>query len=100
MNDSVSKFEELSMGFQGLASQVIVYLPRVVAAVLVLVVGWLLARLLSLLLVRAISQLDELRHRPISKRRLAPVQTRHPPSRVIGELVFWLLMFVFLTLPR
>ena len=98
MNDTVSLFEELSTGFQDLASQVIVYLPRVIAAVLVLVVGWLLARGLSMLLVRAISQLDELWHRLISKRGLTPVQTRHPPTRVVGELLFWLLMFVFVTL--
>jgi small-conductance mechanosensitive channel len=98
MNDTVSMIEELSTGFQDLASQVIVYLPRVVAAVLVLVIGWLLARALSLLLVRAISQLDELWHRLISKRGLAPVQTRRPPTRVVGELVFWLLMFVFVIL--
>jgi small-conductance mechanosensitive channel len=98
MNDSVSILEELTTGLQGMASQAIVYLPRVIAAVLVLVVGWLLARVLSHLLVRAISQLDELWHRLISKRGLAPVQSHHPPTRVVGELVFWLLMFVFVTL--
>ncbi len=98
MTDTVSIFEELTAGFQALVSQAIVYLPKVIAAVLVLVVGYLLARVLSSLLVRAISQLDELWHRLISKRGLASVPTRHPPTRVVGELVFWLLMFVFVTL--
>lgn len=98
MNDSASIFQDLSAGFQGLVSQVIVYLPRVVAALLVLVVGWLLARLLSKLLVRGIGRLDELWHRLIAKRGMAPVQSRHPPTRFVGELVFWLLMFIIVTL--
>ncbi len=97
MNDSVSLFEELTTGFQPLVSQVIVYLPKIAVALLILLFGWLLARVLSLLIVRAIARLDGLWHRLISKRGLAPVQLHHPPTRFVGELVFWLMMLVVVT---
>jgi len=81
-----------------MTAQVLAYLPRIAVAVLVLVLGWLLARLLRMLVVRAISSLDRLWQRLISKRGLENLQPRHPPTRIVGELVFWLLMLIFITL--
>lgn len=97
MNETNDMFEVLSTGFQGIASQVIVYLPKVAVALLILFLGWLLARVLSLLVVRSIARLDELWHRLITKRGLAPVRSHHPPTRFVGELVFWLMMLVVVT---
>lgn len=98
MNESVSTLEGLIAGLQGMMVQVLEYLPRIAAAVLVLVLGWLLARMLRLLVVRAIGRLDRLWQRLISKRGLEHMQSRHPPARVVGELVFWLLLLIFVTL--
>ncbi|WP_126455020.1 mechanosensitive ion channel family protein [Sulfuriflexus mobilis] len=98
MNESTSIIEGLTAGLQAIVAEVLTYLPKVAAAVLVLVLGWLLARLLRLLVVRAIGSLDQLWQRLISKRGLGHIQPRHPPTRIVGELVFWLLMLIFVTL--
>ncbi len=98
MNESVSIFEGLTAGLQSLLTQALMYLPKVVAAVLVLIVGWLVARLLRLLVVRTIGRLDLLWQQLISKRGLEQLQPRHPPIRVVGELVFWVLMLIFVAM--
>jgi hypothetical protein len=98
MNESASILEGMVTGFQGMLDQAMAYLPRVAAAILVLIVGWLLARLLRLLVVRAIGRLDRFWQRLISRRGLQHLQPRQPPARIVGELVFWLLMLMFVTL--
>lgn len=98
MKESASTLEGLVAGFQSMMAEVLAYLPRVAAAVLILVLGWLMARLLRLVVVRAIGRLDHLWQRLISKRGLEHLQPRHPPARIVGELVFWLLMLIFVTL--
>jgi len=98
MRDSGSTLEELIAGFQSITDQVMGYLPRVVIAVVVLLFGWLLARVLRFLVVRAVGRMDILWQRLISKKGLEHLPSRHPPTRIVGELVFWLLMLIFVTL--
>lgn len=98
MKESVDTLKGLVAGFQDIAVQVLAYLPRVAAAITVLVLGWLLARLLRLILERAIGRLDQLWQRLISKRGLKQLQPRHPPTRIVGALVFWLLLLIVITL--
>jgi len=98
MNDSASILEGISSVFQNIGGQVLLYLPRVAAAVVLMVFGWLLAKLLRLLVVRMIASLDHAWQRLVSRRGLEYMQSRQPPTRVVGELVFWLLMLVFMTL--
>ena len=96
--DSASNLEELASGLQLIVSQVLAYLPRVGVAILVLVVGWLLARLLRGVVMRTIAHLDQFWQRFVSKRGLGHLQPRNPPTRIVGELVFWLLLLIFVTL--
>jgi small-conductance mechanosensitive channel len=98
MNESASTLQGLTEGLQAMLAQVLAYLPKVAVAVLVLVLGWLLARMVRLLVVRAIGRMDQLWQRLISKRGLEYLQPRHPPARVVGELVFWLAMLIVVTL--
>lgn len=98
MNDSVSIFEGVSTVFQNMGGQVLQYLPNVAVAVVLLVFGWLLAKLGRLLVVRMIGGLDHVWQRFVSRRGLEHMQSRQPPTRLVGELVFWLLMLVFVTL--
>ena len=90
--------ETMTAGLQSMATQLLEYLPRVAVAILVLVIGWLIARLFRMLVVRAIGRLDKLWQRYIAKRGLEQLQPRHPPARIAGELFFWLLMLFFITL--
>ncbi len=98
MNDSASIFESTSTVFQNMGGQVLQYLPNVAVAVVLLVFGWLLAKLARLLVVRMIGSLDHVWQRFVSRRGLEHMQSRQPPTRLVGELVFWLLMLVFVTL--
>ncbi|MCW9023666.1 MAG: mechanosensitive ion channel [Gammaproteobacteria bacterium] len=98
MKESYHVLDGLVVGFQNMTAQVLAYLPKAALAVLVLVFGWLLARLLRLLVVRAVGRLDLLWQRLITKQSLLHLQPRHPPARIVGELVFWLLMLLFVTL--
>jgi hypothetical protein len=93
-----STLDGLMAGFQSISAQVMMYLPRVMVAVLVLVLGWLLARLLRLLVVRTIGRLDHLWQRLILKRGSEHLPPRRPPTRVVGEVVFWLVILIFVTL--
>lgn len=98
MNESSSILQGLTTGIQNMAAQLLTFLPRIVIALLLLVLGWFVARLLSKLVVRAIDHLDLLWQRLITKRGYAHLQSRHPPTRIVGQLVFWLLMLIFITL--
>lgn len=98
MNESASILQGLVPWFQSVAAQVLEYLPRIATAVLVLVLGWLLARLLRLLVMRAIGSLDHLWQRLIARPGLEHFSPHHPPTRIIGGVVFWLLLLVFLAL--
>jgi len=98
MNESLSTIELLTAGFQNLASQALLYLPKIIAAVVVLLLGWLLARLLSLLVVRGIGRIERFWRKLITKPGQVEVVSRQPPTRMMGELVFWLLMLIFVTL--
>lgn len=90
--------ESTAMALQNTATQVVEYLPRVAAAMLVLVVGWLMARMARSIIIKGISRLEQLWQVFIARRGLAQTQSRHPPARIIGELIFWLLILVFITL--
>jgi small-conductance mechanosensitive channel len=98
MIEPVLSFQDLAGEFQAMLTQMIAYLPKVMMAVAVLVLGWLLARLARVLVVRAIGRLDQLWQRLILKRGLEQLQSFHPPVRVVGELVYWLLLLVFVSL--
>jgi len=98
MKDSIPTLQGLVAGFQGMMTQLLAYLPKIIAAVLVLVLGWILSRLMRLLVERAIGRLDQVWQRIIEKRGLTRLRSHHPPIRIIGELVFWLSMLIFVTL--
>ena len=97
IKESTSILEKSSAVFHEMSTQVVDILPRIIVAIIILVLGWLLARLVRLLVIRAINRLDHFWQRFISKRGLTSLQPRHPPARVVGELVFWLLMLLFVT---
>ena len=98
MNESISIFEGLVNTFQSIVAQTQVYLPKILAVILLLVVGWLLARTLRMVVVRIIGRLDQVWQRLIARRGDAKLQPRQPPARIVGELVFWISMLIFVAL--
>jgi len=97
MSDS-SILDGMIQTFQAMMLQAQAQLPKVVMALSVLVIGWFVAKLLRMLLVKGIGRLDRFWQRFTSKQGLTQLQPRQPPTRIVGELVFWLLMLVFVTL--
>ena len=99
MNEPLNApIQGITAALQNMATQLLEYIPRVAVAILVLAFGWLVARLLRILVVRAIGRLDLFWQRLVAKRGLERLQPRLPPARIVGELLFWLLMLVFVTL--
>lgn len=100
MEDQVADIKGLMAGLQAMSVQIVDYLPRVLMALIVLVIGWLVARLMRYLVIKAIGRLDQVWQRLIHKRGLEPigVEHRHPPTRIIGMLTFWLLLLIFITM--
>ncbi len=98
MDQSSMTLDGLVQAFQAMMLQVQNYLPRAAIAVLVLVAGWLIAKLLRMLVIRGIGGLDRLWQSFTAKRGLTHLQLRPPPTRIVAELVFWLLMLLFVTL--
>jgi len=74
----------------------ITLLPNVLAAVFIVVVGWLLARLIRGLIVRGIHTLDRLLHR-FTSHQTSPPLAQERSVRAIGALFYWAVILLFLT---
>jgi len=79
-------------------TEIVTYIPRLMTAAVVIIAGWLIARLLKAVMTRLVKGLDNLWHRIIVRKELAGVQGRYPPTKVIGEIVFWFLILLFSSL--
>lgn len=89
--------EQLQQSGLMLIGRVISYLPSLLAALALLVVGWLVARLLKALSVRLLVGADRLWHRFVTRTSIPSTHLRRPSSKTVGSLVFWLVMLFFLT---
>jgi len=73
--------------------RLLAHLPNLLGAILLLVVGWLLARLLRVLAVRGMQLLEALLERLTGPARLRIGR----PSAVLGAIVFWVVLLFFVT---
>jgi len=71
-------------------------LPSLLGAMLLLLLGWLLARILRALTMRAVLLVETLAARIGSAAGAEPIRTRRA-SVVIAQIVFWATMLVFVT---
>lgn len=94
MNEN-SWFDTVSQGLAATMNSVLAWLPQVMAALTVLILGWILARLLRRAAVRLSDGLDRLWHRLTQSPGLETLQTGHPPTHLLGLLVFWLVLIFF-----
>ncbi len=72
------------------------FLPSLLGAMLLLLVGWLLARILRALTMRAVLLVETLAARIGSSAGAEPIRMRRA-SVVIAQIVFWATMLVFVT---
>jgi small-conductance mechanosensitive channel len=86
--------ESFSNTFLKVADQIVEFLPRVLAALLVLFLGWLLARLVRALSVRFISGLDQLWGRVVSRAGLDQANLHLVSAKLIGDILFWFIVLI------
>jgi hypothetical protein len=73
------------------------YLPYLFGALLLLLVGWLAARLARIGAVKLGDAINRLLGRFLSVERLTHVRLSPRGIRLLGDVTFWLIIFVFLT---
>ena len=81
--------ETLNKALANSAGQVAAYLPKLLIAVLLLLAGWLAAKLLRNFSVRLLIGLDRLWHKIIAHKGLEQLQPHHGPAKIAGEILFW-----------
>ncbi|MCC6628180.1 MAG: mechanosensitive ion channel [Chloroflexi bacterium] len=75
-----------------MTSQILTYLPRFLAAGLVLLVAWIVATILRAIVTHSL-RLVRIDERVSAE---TPGETQPPVSQVIGEAVYWLIFLIFL----
>lgn len=94
----MNSYETLSASLSGslsrMAERFVEYAPSILGAVLLLVAGWLTARLLRALAVKLMGVAELLLHRMFRGRAAAP---RIPSASVeiVGSILFWVVMLFF-----
>lgn len=87
--------QALNASMGSLAQKLSGFLPNILSAIALLIVGWLLARVLRFACTRLISGLDNLLRRHGMERLLIRVGLDRPASDLIGSIVYWLVFLVF-----
>jgi len=90
-----SLLDTLFTSLAGAGTKIIYFIPKLLTAAVVLVIGWLTARLLKAVTVRLLKGLDNLWRRIVLRQELAEVQNRYPPTKILGEISFWLIILFF-----
>lgn len=80
-----------------LASKVWEQVPGLIAALLLLLVGYLTARLLRGVAIQALRGVDTLVQRVYQRHGLETPARAQASARLLGEIVFWVVMLFFLT---
>ncbi len=90
--------DAIQTAFSTLMLQIVNFVPSILTAIVILAVGWLLARLLAGITRRVAGRLgvDDLVDRSGLADGLAQAQVSRPASELIGVLIFWLVLLSFL----
>ncbi|UCD68697.1 MAG: mechanosensitive ion channel [Betaproteobacteria bacterium] len=95
MDKQIDFGSALMNGVTKIVDHVLSFLPNIVGAVALLIIGWLLARLLRAITWRGARLLDKLSSRLLG--RQAERLRVATASRVLGNIVFWLVLLFFAT---
>ncbi|MCC6533457.1 MAG: mechanosensitive ion channel [Burkholderiales bacterium] len=88
--------EALKRASADIVERAVAFVPSVLGAVLLILAGWLLARITRALAMRAVLLVETLAARIGTQSAAEPLRLRRA-SMVIGEIVFWTVMLVFVT---
>src|SRR5918992_3481646 len=76
------------------------YLPQLIGAIIILIVGYVVARILQTLVARLLRAIgfDHWMERGGIKQFFDRARTRETPATVLGKLVFWLVFIIAITM--
>ncbi len=86
----------LASATAGIVERIVAFLPSLLGALLLVLVGWLLARILRALTVRALLLVESLASRLSSTPGAEPLCMRRAAT-VLGAIAFWAALLVFVT---
>jgi small-conductance mechanosensitive channel len=87
----------LGAAFHQFAERAGQYLPSILGAFLLLLIGWVVARVLRSLAVRSAVVIDRLLARLTTSGATERAKLPQSSARVLGSLVFWLVLLFFIT---
>ena len=95
MDQQIDFGSALMNGVSKFVDHVLLFLPNIIGALALLLIGWILARVLRAITWRGARLLDKLSSRLLGRQaeRLRVATT----SRVLGNIVFWLVLLFFAT---
>ena len=73
------------------------HLPNILGALLLLLIGWLLAKTLRMLAVRFTHFIDKIVQNYSSKKGIKRTRLPVVSGKVIGEVIYWAILLVFIT---
>ena len=88
---------DLSKSYQDALTQVINFVPRFIGAVLVLLIGYLISKAIGRLITKALHKLRFDRSLHMSSAGSVINRIVESPSRLIGDIVFWLVYLGFIS---
>ena len=98
MNEKISNWSEvLSHSFNEFWSQFLEMLPGVVGAFLIMLIGWLVARLLSKLTVKILSKMKESKALQKFVERTSDEMSMNIIN-IISKFVYWVIILLFLVI--
>lgn len=78
-------------------SEFINNLPSIAGAVILLLVGWLIARLIRLATIKFLNLMNHFLERLLTGRTRAVVRFSSGVTRLVGGILFWITLFIFTT---
>lgn len=96
MNEAKSLGDAVAAAAATIMERAVAYLPSVLGAVLLLVAGWLLGRILRAITVRAVLLLDTLLARMTKSAGAGRLRVDRS-STILGTIVFWVVVLFFVT---
>lgn len=97
MNDQFSEIQAMLVGMvTNVAGATIEFLPKLIGALAVLLLGWLIAKILRAVLVRSVQvSLDALLERSGLMEALERASISAQPSQIVGGVAYWLVLILF-----
>lgn len=97
MNEQFSEIQTMLLDMlSGVTGATIDFLPKLIGALAVFFVGWILAKMLRAIFVRSIQvSLDGLLERTGAMETLERASITAQPSQIVGSVVYWLVLLLF-----